>query len=124
MQGRLVRSLVLAFSLVLVLPQHWCCIFAIPTAPAASVDTLDTESPGTAKPQTAPVSCGSCCARTHDPPPHPPPDENPPAPAEKQPPEQSPGHCPCSDHLTLKPSVSTVEKSDVALATVAILAPP
>jgi hypothetical protein len=87
MGNRAVRSLVFACSLLLALPQGWCCLFACPQAKATVATTADTQD----TPEDAGDSC-PCC-------PH-----KPPAPTKST--------CCCSDRHATVPTTASVEPPD------------
>lgn len=99
MKNRIVRFLVFACSLILVLPEGWCCMFA-------------SQTPDTGK--TAPAKSGGCCdCCTGDAPTTSAPTEKP-APAPER-------NCPCSErHATLSSS-TLVKQVDAAFVPVAML---
>lgn len=61
MSNRVLRSVVLACSLLLVLPQCWCCILASPMKAAATKATVPVHQTG----------CCKCCKQESQPQPHP-----------------------------------------------------
>src|SRR6516165_10498741 len=98
MRRRVVRSLVLACSLLLALPQGWCCLFAVRKANASST----TGTPNKATPPAKRGGGCPCCSSSSDPKPDP---------TDKPSPLQS-GTCPCSDRQTILPTVSCIEQVD------------
>src|ERR1035441_7061012 len=98
MKSRILRTLVLACSLTLALPQGWCCLFAIQT----------TELAGTC---SKAGSSGCCCPCT----------TARPSQSEKSPAKPVPiRNCPCADrNATL--TASSVENVDADASFVAIL---
>jgi hypothetical protein len=96
------RSLVLAYSLTLALPQGWCCLFAVQPQkhPAARHEQ------GMAR-----CCCPSTAPQPGDPNRDPSPSDAPSAPVR---------HCPCTDRNTTLPK-SAVEKIDTDLGLVAVL---
>ena len=89
MRSSVARILVLSCSLILVLPQGWCCIFAFHSKQGA--------------PETRPC-CDSCCCNGP---------AKPSAPAPKPSPE-APTKCPCSDRNSTAPNTLKVLISDLS----------
>jgi hypothetical protein len=106
MSSRAVRSLALACSLLLALPQGWCCRFAVAcheakatTSTNTAADTLD-----------GPGETGDCCHRC----PHKAASTTPtgkPSPAEK-PSAPTQSVCACSDRQAAVPSTSVKQVND------------
>lgn len=114
MGSRAVRSLTLACSLLLALPQGWCCTFACSQtkATATANDTKANDIPG---------EVGGCC-------PHCPHESKPsngpthkPTPGEQPSPPTS-SVCSCADPRALPPSTSSIEQTDTGI--VLFLPPP
>src|SRR5262245_57138588 len=108
MGSRVVRSLVLACSLHLALPQGWCCSSACPTTeattPLATAAGADTEgSPGDPG-----GGCPFCTKHqpgpSSDPPDQPTPADNPSAPCKSV--------CPCADRHATTPASAAGEQLD------------
>ena len=99
--SRAARFLVLACSLILALPQSWCCVFA---------SQLDRITAGTAPTQRQ--VCCECQTGTV------------PAAPERKPSNLPPDRCPCSDRQTVLPHSPAVAKGSVDVAIVAILPVP
>src|SRR5262249_13655812 len=102
MSDRVMRSLVLAYSLTLALPQGWCCLFAVqPEKQAAPPERGTTRH------------CCRCTAPQ-------PAEAKPVAPSPSEPPAAPVQPCPCTDRNTTLPT-SAVEKMDADLSLVAVL---
>src|SRR5262245_50907562 len=102
MRSRVLRSLVLACSLLLALPQGCVCLFAVLTATA----TVTTAT-------TTPVTTGGCCGcYKQDRQPKPTPTGKPSAPPVSR--------CPCYDRQALPSSKSPVEQPDAGFAIIAV----
>ncbi|HTU93341.1 MAG TPA: hypothetical protein VMF69_24890 [Gemmataceae bacterium] len=106
MRKRVVRSLVLACSLLLALPQGWCCLLAMQTAKAATTTVSETTAPANTR------GCCPCCPRNADR------DRNPAGkPSE---PEKSTCFC-CPDRDATLPSTSSIERVDTGFI---VIVPP
>ena len=101
MKSCLVRSLVLACSLPLALPQGWCCLFAMPPLQSATTGADKAHVPVKTN------ECCPCCQRD------PAPDSESPSPAKPAVPQKSVCYCP-PQHATLLTSVS-LEQVDTGL---------
>jgi hypothetical protein len=101
MRHGVVRSLVLACSLPLALPQGWCCLFA---AQVAKPPTTAAKQAATA----APVKTDGCCPRCrHNTDANPKPDHQPPRDHKPSAPPKC--ICSCSDRDATLPSKAAVE---------------
>jgi hypothetical protein len=110
MRGRVAPSLVLACSLVLVLPQGWCCLFALPMAKEAPpAATPDTTAP------SKPVPRCPCCAQNTDTNPI---DKSTPTNKPSAPPMKG---CPCPERQAVVPTPSSVQHVDTGFV---LLLPP
>lgn len=110
MGSRLVRSLVFACSLLLTLPQGWCCIFACHTAKATSSMSGTTEA-GKDVPGDAGGGCPLCMK--HSEPSSgssdwPTPTDKPSAPCQSV--------CPCADRHATLPASALAEQMDMGFA--------
>jgi hypothetical protein len=99
MKGRVLRSLVIAISLLLVVPPGWCCMVPVHAATA-------TDAKATATVPMKPAGCRGCCK--HETQPQPGPADTPSGPP--------PGHCCCIDRLTGLPSPAGAEKAGLGFA--------
>lgn len=99
MNSRFLRTLVLAFSLTLALPQGWCCMFAVQT----------TEKAGSCPMAGSPGCCCPCA--------NPQPGKSKDSPAKPVPVQ----NCPCTErNATI--TASSAEQVDIDLGFVAVLA--
>ena len=105
MGSRVVRSLVLACSLVLALPQGWCCLFACHTAKASETAAANSDS------DLGDLGCPHCAnqtAPTSGPTDQPTPTENPAAPCHSV--------CPCADRQSTVPTSVSIVQLDTGAA--------
>ena len=103
MRSRILRTLMLACSLTLALPQGWCCLFAI-----QSTEKVATET----GPICSKAGTSGCCCPCSTPQPRKS-DKSPAKPVPVQ-------NCPCTERIATV-TTSPVEKADVDLGFVAIL---
>jgi hypothetical protein len=101
MRNRALRSLVLACSLLLVLPQGWCCMLA---SQMATTTATATPIPVSAR------GCCDCCKQDTQ--------SKPQSDKPFAPPASS---CCCSDQQALPASVVSIEQPDAGLIFVAVL---
>lgn len=106
MKKGVARFLVFACSLLLALPQGWCCLFALQTAKAATAteDTATTHERNT-------KACCPCCSQNPDP-------EHG---SKDKPSGPSKRVCCCPDRDATLSSSSSIEKADAGFA---VLLPP